>query len=259
MVSAILLPSLCRAQVAINDAAPDLEIGAEMTLTVIDRSERGAYGSVLKFEPVDAQAQAHAAAQQAATQAAIREAKRWLNYAEMDAERGLSRTNAIRRALADNTPGLEGQRQALQARVDANIARDSDIAAKGDGFGIGELGRVPVTPQPKPATPRHGTATYCGPEPRAGDRLVSRSATTAATSTRNGGSSPVTGKAGRSDERDTGGMHDDTLTETERQQMIEAVQGRYTTHTHMAAGSQWCSMVTRSRWMSNPHTLRTAS
>ena len=159
---AILLPSLYRAQVAINDAAPDLEIGAEMTLTVIDRSERGAYGSVLKFEPVDAQAQAQAAAQQAAAQAAMREAKRWFNYAAMDAERGLSRTNAIRRALADNTPGLEGQRQALQARVDANIARDSDIAAKGDGFGIGELGRVPVTPQPNPATPQHENCHYCG-------------------------------------------------------------------------------------------------
>jgi len=160
---AIVLPSLYRAQVAINDAAPDLEIGAEMTLTVIDRSERGAYGSVLKFEPVDAQAQAHAAAQQAAAQAAMREAKRWFNYAAMDAERGLSRTNAIRRALADNTPGLEGRRQALQARVDANIARDdSDIAAKSDGFGIGELGRVPVTPRAKPAAPKHESCHYCG-------------------------------------------------------------------------------------------------
>ena len=160
---AILLPSLCRAQVAINDAAPNLEVGGEMTLTVIDRSKRGAYGSVLQFEPVDTQKQAEAVQQQAATQAAMREAKRWFNYAEMDAERGLSRTNAIRRALADNTPGLEGQRQALQAMVDANITRDdSDIAAKSDGFGIGELGRVPVTPRAKPAAPKHESCHYCG-------------------------------------------------------------------------------------------------
>lgn len=39
---------------------------------------------------------------------------------------------------------------------------DSDIAAKDDGFGIGELGRVPTPPRSRPRVQRGEACHYCG-------------------------------------------------------------------------------------------------
>lgn len=83
-----------KAKLIINEVSQNLENDREITLQVNDLTERNKYGAVLKFEPV---AILNECAAEALRKAA--EAKKWLGYAEGDAQKGMSQTNAIAKAL----------------------------------------------------------------------------------------------------------------------------------------------------------------
>lgn len=106
-----------KAKLVINKICEGVAPGETVSFVVNDQSERGRYGTALKFEPVAlADAATVAAMQRAAA------AEKWLGYAETDAASGRYSSNAISEAgkLAYGLPQFAERMAALREAVNRN-------------------------------------------------------------------------------------------------------------------------------------------
>lgn len=112
-----------RAKLLINGASEGLSPGETVTAEVNDLSVRSRYGANLIFEPVEIMT-AEDAAERREAAAALREAEKWLGYAEADTRAGRDHTKAIKTALdlCRSQPGLAERLAALREGVARNAA-----------------------------------------------------------------------------------------------------------------------------------------
>ncbi|MGM0914264.1 MAG: hypothetical protein ACQEXC_09550 [Pseudomonadota bacterium] len=90
-----------KAKLLINDVSNELETGRAVQLYVTDLSDASKYGTVLKFEPLaflDA-CEPEEVDKLYFSETRVKQAIKWLEYAENDALKGMYQTKAIKEAL----------------------------------------------------------------------------------------------------------------------------------------------------------------
>ncbi len=112
------------AKVIINDVSNELTVDRAVQLYVNDMSETSKYGAVLKFEPVailDA-CEPEDVDKLYFAETRVKEAIKWIGYAEKDAQNGLCHTKAMKKAinLCIGISSLSQRLAALKEKIQIN-------------------------------------------------------------------------------------------------------------------------------------------
>ena len=138
------------AKLLINDVSKDLQVGGAVLLHVDDRSTRSSHGTSLRFEPLGVvdpdrieEYESHGRDRM--------NAERWLRFAEDDAERGLTYSNAIQgiRWTCRKHEHLLERVGMLEERIKANrLARENGDQDAKDREKLEELRRELLREEP---------------------------------------------------------------------------------------------------------------
>lgn len=111
------------AKLEINDVSKDLQVGDTVLLHVSDQSRRSRYGTALRFEPIGV-VDPDRIEEYKSHWSNRKNAEKWLWFAQVDAENGLTHSNAIQRIrwTCGKHKDLLERVKMVEERVKVNVA-----------------------------------------------------------------------------------------------------------------------------------------